>query len=73
MDRIIFHDLIKVNEINNKLLAFKDLQEFTNSLLDSGSKSDIDIARLKSFGFTFNENTETNIINIDTLIKILKG
>ena len=73
MDKIIFHDLVKVSELNKKLLTFKDLESFTDSLLNPEIQSDIDITHLKNHGFIFADNIETNIINIDTLVKIMKS
>lgn len=73
MDKIIFHDLIKVSEINNRILTFKDLESFTYNIINENDKGDLDLVKLKSYGFTFSENIENNIINIDTLTKIIKS
>ena len=72
MERIILHNELKVNEINRKKMDVTMLMYFTDTLLNSGMSNRQTVDLLKQKGFQHSASIETNIINLDTLIKIVR-
>lgn len=72
MERTILHNMLKVSEINKKKMDITTLMQFTDSALNSEICNRLTVDLLKQRGFKHSDSIETNIINLDTVIKIVR-